>query len=76
MPRGAPCRTPSRGGGTQELVGAPWSSAWIANVAAAQLPQARGNEIPNPDQYFREMNGNIVGNISLLCLKTAVGNIT
>lgn len=45
-------------------------------VAAAQLSQARRNEILNLDQSFREMNGNIAGNISVLCLQTAVVNIT
>lgn len=45
-------------------------------VAAAQLSHARRNEILNLDQPFREMNGSIVGNISVLCLQTTVGSIT
>ena len=76
------CRIPSRGGGTQELVD-PFAMlvqcldrGRAPYVAAAQVPQARRNEILNPCESFREMNGSIVGNNSVLCLQTAVGKIT
>ena len=45
------------------------------HVTAAQLPQAKRGQTLNPSRSFREMNDYILGDISVLCLRAAVGNI-
>ena len=78
VPRRVPCRTPSRGGGTEtrrDPLAKCLDRGRAPYVAAAQLSQARANEILNLDQTFREMNSSIVANISVLCLQKAVGSI-